>query len=152
MRPIPGVRDSSGKVNNSAPIAGTGCVMMAASENKANSWEFMKWYTSEDVQFITAASWKASWESAHAITRPISRLLSAWPWTVKERNALLSQFASLEGYPEVPGGYLTSRNIGFAMNTTYNTQADARKTLLSYIDQINTEISLKRAEFGLATQ
>lgn len=27
-----------------------------------------------------------------------------------------------------------------------------RKTLLSYIDQINTEISLKRAEFGMATQ
>lgn len=126
--------------------------MMAASENKANSWEFMKWYTSEDVQFYYGSQLEGVMGVGARYNTANIEAFERLPWTVKERNALLSQFASLEGYPEVPGGYLTSRNIGFAMNTTYNTQADARKTLLSYIDQINTEISLKRAEFGLATQ
>ena len=61
----------------------------------------------------------------------------------------MKQGESLQGVPEVPGGYLTARNIGFAMNTVYNTKADARMTLLSYVDQMNQEIRLKRREFGL---
>lgn len=44
---------------------------------------------------------------------------------------------------------MTSRNVEFAIRKVYNTGAETRNTLLSYIEQIDQELTLKREEFGL---
>jgi DNA topoisomerase VI subunit A len=56
----------------------------------------------------------------------------------------------LKGVPEVPGGYITTRDIDFAIKAVYNSNADARTVLKKYIKDINSEIQFKREEFGLS--
>jgi DNA topoisomerase VI subunit A len=56
----------------------------------------------------------------------------------------------LKGVPEVPGGYITARDIDFAIKDVYNSNTDARTMLKKYIKDINNEIQFKREEFGLS--
>ena len=71
------------------------------------------------------------------------------PWQPWEKRALSAQMKTLTGLEQVPGGYMSGRSVTFAMNATYNDDLDARKTLLTYVNQINQEIEVKREEFGL---
>ena len=75
--------------------------------------------------------------------------LQMLPWQAKDRYALLRQMESLKGIPEVPGGYMSSRSMDFALRKVYNNNLDPRSVLLGYVEQINEEMRLKREEFGL---
>ena len=75
--------------------------------------------------------------------------LQQLPWQAQDKQVLTKQMSSVKGIPEVPGGYLTLRNVGFAISSVYNTNASSRDTLLNYVDQINQELTLKRKEFGV---
>lgn len=149
MTTIPGMKKSDGTINNTAPITGAGCILMSASKNKASAWEFMRWYTGSDAQYDFGSELESVMGVGARYNTANLDAFDRLPWTVDEKASLTKQISHLVGIPEVPGGYLTSRDIGFAMNTTYNDNADARKMLLSYVDQINQEIKLKREEFGL---
>ena len=54
------------------------------------------------------------------------------------------------GFPEIAGGYSTTRHMTNAIRKVINTKEDARETLLTYARTINDEIRIKRQEFGLA--
>lgn len=149
MTAIPGMRGDDGTINSVAPLTGTGCVLMEASDNQEGAWTFMKWYVSSAVQYRYGQDLESVMGIGARYNSANLEALYQLPWREEEKQALMKQGESLQGVPEVPGGYLTARNIGFAMNTVYNTKADARMTLLSYVDQMNQEIRLKRREFGL---
>ena len=78
--------------------------------------------------------------------------LQRLPWPAKDRRALLAQLDALTGIPEVAGGYITQRNVEFALRSVYNENSDARAALLSYIDAIDSELTAKRREFKLDEQ
>ena len=59
--------------------------------------------------------------------------------------------AKTRGFPEIAGGYSTTRHMTNAIRRVINTKDDARETLLTYSKTINEEIKIKRQEFGLAT-
>ena len=75
--------------------------------------------------------------------------LQQLPWPTQDKNVLMEGLTYTKGIREIPGGYLTARSVGFALNTVYNTKKDPREVLLSYVDQINQEIIIKRDEFNL---
>lgn len=152
MTAIPGIENEDGTINNVAALSGAGCILLSAGTNQENAWKFMQWYTSGDVQYTFGNQLESVMGVGARYNTANLEAFERLPWQISQRRALLEQIDHLAGIPEVPGGYMTTRNIGFAMNTTYNTSADARKTLLSYVDQINQEIQLKREEFGLDTQ
>ena len=53
------------------------------------------------------------------------------------------------GFPEIAGGYSTTRHMTNAIRRVINTKEDARETLITYARTINEEIRIKRKEFGL---
>lgn len=149
MMPIFGVDKGNGVIDNTAPVASAGCVLMSASKNVKNSWEFMKWLTESDTQFKYGKELESVMGIGARYNSANIEALKKLPWQVNDKNALFTQMKNLRGIPEVPGGYLTSRNVGFAINSVYSTNTNARETLLTYVDQINQEIQIKRSEFGL---
>lgn len=150
MKPIPGVIGSDGKINNIAPVGGAGCIMMTASKDKASSWEFMKWWTDQDAQFKFGKELESVMGVGARYNTANLAALQKLPWQVQDKQTLMSQISNVEGVPQVPGGYLTDRDVQFAMNAiNNNNNIDPRKELGSYVDEINQEISIKRKEFGL---
>ena len=72
-------------------------------------------------------------------------------WSTDDYKMLMAQRAWAKGIPEVPGGYYTTRHMDNAFNRTYTNKTDPRETLLDYIDDINAELTKKRAEMCIIT-
>ena len=76
--------------------------------------------------------------------------MESMSWTDQEFAALQAQIASLQGTPEVPGGYYTARAIDFAFANVYANGKEPSSALLTQVEKINEEIARKRQEFGLS--
>ena len=53
------------------------------------------------------------------------------------------------GFPEIAGGYSTTRHITNAIRRVITAKEDKRETLMNYARTINEEIRIKRQEFNL---
>jgi hypothetical protein len=70
-------------------------------------------------------------------------------WSDKQLSVLLEQMTHTKGFPEIAGGYSTTRHITNAIRKVINTKEDPRETLMNYARTINEEIRIKRREFDL---
>jgi ABC-type glycerol-3-phosphate transport system substrate-binding protein len=149
MTHIPGFLAADGSVNNVGALGTAGAILLAASKYKDNAWEFIKWYTDSDAQYMFGSQLESILGVGARYNTANLEALGRLPWTVSEKKALFSQIDKLQGTPQVPGGYMTTRSLGFATTLVYTNNADPRETMLSYIPQMTQEIELKRREFGL---
>lgn len=149
IAPVPGTKNADGSINASVPVTSAGCSIMSTTENPDACWEFVKWWTSAETQYQYGMELESTLGSGARYNTANIEAISMLPWTAEERNVILDQLDALEGVPEVPGGYMSSRNVDFAIKAVYNDDSDARDTLRMYIDAINEEIKLKREEFHL---
>lgn len=139
-------------INNNSVAAVTCVVMMkGAIGDEERSWEFMKWWVSEEPQttygneLVTLLGPSGQYATANLNS------LRKQPWSDEVLAALEEQFANLAVTPEMPGGYIITRYVNFAFLAAYNDDANPVEELLSYIDSINAELSRKREEFELPT-
>lgn len=149
MAPIPGTRRADGTIDASAPVSCAGCSIMSKAKDPEKCWEFVKWWTSAETQYQYGRELESTLGSGARYNTANIEAISMLPWTAEERAVILDQLEALAGVPEVPGGYMTSRNVDFALKAVYNKNSDARDTLRSYINAIDEEILLKREEFHL---
>jgi ABC-type glycerol-3-phosphate transport system substrate-binding protein len=149
MRELPGFEQKDGTISNVAPAGGSGAIIMQASKHKDESWEFLKWWTSENAQYNFGKELEAVMGVGARYNTANIDALQKLPWSVNDRKELLAQAENSQGTPEVPGGYYTNRNLEFAMWTVLSDKTDPREALLSYTDEINGELKAKRLEFGL---
>ncbi len=127
-----------------------GIVIPRGSDNPQHVWEYMKWYAGEDAQtrlarqqLATANNTTVKYNSAN-----LNALMNQ-AWTDDEKSAMLEQIPFLKGIPFNPGDYNISRYIGFAFVAAYNSNANPTDTLMTYIVDIDKELSRKREEYHL---
>lgn len=147
MCAVPGIEDSNGNINNTAAIGGTGSIILSSSKHIDDSWTFLKWWTEAKIQYKYGKELESVMGVGARYNTANLEAIQMLPWTKTEKTNLLSQIDNLQGVYQIPGGYMTSRNVGFAISKVYNTNADARKTLLGYIDEIDQELEIKQKEF-----
>ena len=138
-------------IDRSVATSGNGCIILAKSEHQAGAWEFLKWWTSDNAQARYCLEVEATMGVAARIPAANISVIEQQAWTMDEYKLLMAQRSWAEGVPEVPGGYYTSRHMDNAFNRTYTEMTDPRETLLDYIDDINNELTKKRAEMGIPT-
>lgn len=152
MTTVPGTLDENGNINKSVAISATntaGCIILSSTKQKEKCWEFIKWWTQADTQVRYGNELESVMGVGARYNTANIEALQQLPWPTHDKNVLMEGFSYAKGIREIPGGYLTARSVGFALNTVYNTKQDPRKVLLGYVDQINQEISIKREEFKL---
>ncbi|MBE6936980.1 MAG: extracellular solute-binding protein [Ruminococcaceae bacterium] len=152
---IPGVTftDENGNdyVDHSVATSGNGTIILAKSDKQAESWEFIKWWSSDDIQIEYCAEVEATMGKANRIFSANKAVVYTQGWSSEELNKILIARSWTDGVDEVPGSYYTERHMQNAFTRTYNIRTDPRETLLDYIDEINLELTKKRVEFGLPT-
>lgn len=148
MTSVPGTVDENGEINNTTTAKATAVMMLRGTQDQDSAWEFMKWWTSAETQSDFTIQMQATLNSAMQATANVEAL-SMLPWPVEDYKNIAAQWGNVEGTPEVPGGYYTSRIVNFAFNEVYNTQNDPGDTLQSYIESLNSELARKRKEFGI---
>jgi ABC-type glycerol-3-phosphate transport system substrate-binding protein len=127
----------------------TGTMIMDQSTKKDASWEFLKWWTSTDVQVRFGREMEGILGAAARYPTANVDALAQLPWTVEEYQKLYEQWQWVKGIPEVPGGYMTGRHLDNAFRLVIDDFANPRETIYDYVQVINDEIEKKRREFDL---
>ncbi len=128
------------------------CCMIIATDNekvKQNSWEFLKWWVSEDAQVRFGREIESILGSSARYTTANKDALVRLAWSSDQLKILTEQMSWTVGFREIAGGYSTTRHITNAIRRVIISKEDARETLLTYARTINEEIRIKRKEFNL---
>lgn len=147
--PVPGFVTEDGTVKRDVASTGENTVMLNAAEDKEAAWEFMKWWTSTEIQVEFGREMEgllgaaARWPTANI--EAFERL----PWPIDDYKQLEEGFAWVQGIPEVPGGYFTGRHVENAFWKVRHEDYNPLEALEEYVELIDSEIELKRIEFGI---
>lgn len=147
--PIPGTVQTDGTLDRTVSSGGSAVVMMDKAKDKEASWEFMKWWTSEETQTVFGREMEGLMGAAARYPTANIKALDSLPWPVADYENLKAQFEWAEGVPEVPGGYFTGRHLFNAFYKTVVGGVEARESIMDYVQYIQDEITTKRKEFGL---
>jgi ABC-type glycerol-3-phosphate transport system substrate-binding protein len=148
---IPGTEKEDGTIDRTAQTDGLCCMIVATDDEqvKNNAWEFIKWWVSADAQVRFGREMESVLGASARYQTANRDALRQLAWSSSQLKVLEEQMAQTRGFPEIAGGYSTTRHITNAIRRVINTKEDPRETLLNYARTINEEIRIKRQEFGL---
>lgn len=157
---VPGTPGTDGVIDHSVPSGVTASVILSQGENHEQSWEFIKWWTQDDIQATFGRELESVLGTAARFPTANKEAMTRLPWQKQTYEKLMAQRAWVKPFPEVPGGYYTSRYVDFAFrdvinnaSATANTNSsifiDSGELLIKAAETINKEIDEKRQELGL---
>lgn len=149
MTQVPGTLKSDGTIDNSATGGGTGITMFNKTKNRDGAWEFMKWWTSSEIQTKYGREIEILMGPAARYDTANVEAFQNLPWTDKEKQQLLKQWSNLKMVKQTPVNYYISRNLLNAFRKVVINGENPRETLNFYNRDISKEIIRKRQEFGL---
>jgi ABC-type glycerol-3-phosphate transport system substrate-binding protein len=148
MAPIPGIRKPDGTIDRSAGGAGRAAVLFSQSRRQAEGWQFLKWWTSTEVQVRFGEELEAllgvsaRWNTANV------EALQSLPWPNKDITAIMAQWEWFREQPIVLGGYFTDRHVQNAWNRVVLQGENPREALEIAVEDIDRELARKQEEFG----
>lgn len=148
---FPGTKKDDGTIDRTVHTDGLCCVMTTCDneQTRQNAWKFMKWWVSTDAQVRFGREMESILGASARYQTANQEAIRQLAWSDKQLSVLLEQMTHTKGFPEIAGGYSTTRHITNAIRKVINTKEDPRETLINYARTINEEIRIKRREFGL---
>lgn len=153
IAPVPGTRKEDGTIDRSVGSTGLTSLMMSATKEPEACWEFLKWWSSDEVQTNFGYEMESLQGKAGRVPTANLGAFQKLAWKASDMEALLEQYAWVKGIPQVPGGYYSWRNVNnaFYTVTTDTDFASAREELMDKVVLINQELNYKWDEFELAS-
>jgi ABC-type glycerol-3-phosphate transport system substrate-binding protein len=148
LAPIPGIPGEDGSVNRSQGATGTGAIILGTSRMQQEAFTFISWWTSREVQARFALALEGLMGSAARWPTANREAFLRIKWTAAQQQALLTQWDSLQDIPQLPGNYITNRNLTFAFRAVVYQNQNPREVLGRYNKEINKEIQRKWEEFS----
>ncbi len=153
---IPGVErtnENGEKYIDHTSMAGVTAAVITSNgkDRQDDAWEFVKWCTGDDYiseysnRIVSILGPSAKYAGANP------KALANMSWTSEERAAIEEQLEWLDTIVNFPGSYIIARYTNFAFLSVVNEGEPAVDALDEYIGTINSEITRKREEFGMAT-
>lgn len=154
IAPVPGTVQEDGTLNMKVACSGLASVIMDQSKHKEASWEFLKWWSSTDVQTQFSKEMESLMGAAARVCTANQEAFSMLSWNRSDYEALQTQLQNVKGIPQVPGGYFTWRNINNAYykvitEVVEGETSSPKEELVDKVLLINEEINYKRDEFKL---
>ncbi len=153
IAPIPGTIKEDGTFDRSIVcMVGASMILKTTVETNGTAneaWDFLKWWTSEEVQVQYAEEQMSLLGDSADV--PLANL-AAVRTRAEERGTIdtIEEILKwIDGVPQVPGGYITGREIENAFLEVVNNNLDPVDTLYARLRYINAELDSKREEFGL---
>ena len=150
--PIPGTVMEDGSINRADSSSGTACMMLNKAEEDGigqEVYDFLTWWTSGDIQGTYGVELEATMGPAMRYSPANRKAFKMIPWTSEERRLINEQWEQVQDVREIPGNYYISRSLTSALRLSMDNDVSARRQLLLYNEEINSEITRKRKEFGL---
>ncbi len=146
---VPGTVQADGSISYATGSSGLADIIMKDAESPEACWEFLKWWTSADVQTRYGREMEALMGASARVPTANLEAMGNLSWLTRDYQELKNQFAHVQGIPQVPGGYYSWRNINNAFFSVTENKAFPREELMDKVLYINAEIDYKRQELGL---
>ena len=147
--PVPGVKQEDGTINRTTASTVAACIILKNSDKQKDAWEFLKWWTSAETQTDFGLELESILGTSARYATANLEAMKQLPWDSDAYAQISKQWKYAKGLPEVPGGYYTSRYIGFAFTDAVNQSLEPSDLLIKYKKVIDEEIKSKRKEFKL---
>ena len=148
---VPGTLREDGTINRASSGGVTASVILRTSKHQDAAWKFIKWWTDTDAQVMFGKQIESVMGTAARYATANQQALYRMPWTSSEYATLKEQWSSVQGTPEVPGGYFLPRYMNFAFRDVFHNNKITGDVLIEAAKNINAEITQKRKEFNLPT-
>ncbi len=147
---VPGIANPDGTVSReTGSVSKTANLILSQSDKQEASWEFLKWWMSEDTQVNYGRQLEAViGESARWNTANVDAFFRL-PWKTEDKLVIQATLEDAQEQYIVPGGYFTSRHLINAWNRVVINDEKARDALEEAVKDINKELDVKIEEFGL---
>ena len=141
------------RIDRTVHAQGVCCMIIKTDDPqmKKKAWTFLQWWTDAQTQISFGREMESVLGSSARYTTANKEAIKGLGWSEDQLKILETQMSWTHGFPEIAGGYSTTRHMTNAIRKVINEKADARETLLTYTQTINEEIRIKRREFGLPT-
>ena len=141
-------QNENGEKNASFVANGTGGVIFKDSEMKDEAWEFLKWWTSKDVQTEYTQTLRSTYGKTFFWLSANKAALENNPMDEKDKRTVMSQIDSVTDVPRTPGQYLLERTISNIWTTMVFDGTSAQVAVDEAKSDVNKEIVRKMQEFG----
>lgn len=147
---IPGTVQEDGTVNHTDGGAGTACSIlnMAADNGREDeAWEFLKWWTSADIQLSYSNDVETVLGPSGRVAVSNKKALESLSWDEGALEALVEARNWVTEIPEYPGSYYVSRAIYQAFWNVVSSNKNTKDMMMKYGAEANNEIARKWEQY-----
>lgn len=143
-----GVEEEDGTINRTFVANGTGGVIFKATDKKEASWEFLKWWTSKDVQTEYTYTLRSSYGKTFFWLSANRAALENNPMDEADKKVITEQVNWVTDVTRTPGQYLLERTISNIWTTMVFDGTSAQVATDEAKNDVNKEIVRKMQELG----
>lgn len=147
MVPVPGTRQEDGTINRSVCGSGSAAAILKSSQKPEAAWEFLKWWTSEDIQYRYASQLESVLGvSARVATANMDAMLRLG-YDSETVEALEEQWKLVEEMPVIPGSYYLDRTVSQLFTNIVNGGQNVKLMLDKWGEEFDGEIRRKTEQY-----
>lgn len=143
-----GTKQEDGVINRTFVANGTGGVIFKACDRKEAAWEFMKWWTSKDVQTEYTYTLRSSYGKTFFWLSANRAALDNNPMDEADKKIITEQIDWVTDVTRTPGQYLLERTISNIWTTMVFDGTSAQVATDEAKNDVNKEIVRKMQELG----
>ncbi len=149
IAPLPGVRQPDGQIARWSPQGLSAGMIMKKSGKKDEAWEFLKWWTSAEVQAKYAGDIESFYGIEFRWNTANVEAMKSLSWPNDDLQALREQAKWAKNLPYVPGYYFLARELEFAWNGTVFDRVPAQESLEKAQLSLQREMNRRQKDFGI---
>jgi len=143
----PGVRTATGQIVRWAPGSAQTAYAFR-SPRAADAWEFLRWWTSTDVQVAFQDRLRTSYGAEYLWPSANLEAFAALPIPAAHRRVILEQWRWMREVAKAPGTYMLERELSNTWNRIVFNGANPRSAVDDAVITIDRELERKLEEFG----
>lgn len=146
---VPGTVREDGTIDRSTcGCAESTVIFQSDSEREAKAWEFIKWWSSTEVQAEFGQTMQIVYGSEYMWMTANVEAFAQLPIDQADKEVILEFAKNVVDVARVPGTYMLEREISNAFNSIVVDGDDERERIDQAVKTINREIKRKLEEFG----
>ncbi len=145
---VPGVEQEDGSIARTTCGNAESCVIFKSdSEREQKAWEFIRWWSSSEVQAEFGQTLQITYGSEYMWTTANMEAFMELPWDSQDKLIIREQMSEVVDVARVPGTYLLEREISNAFNDIVVNKQTAQMRIDEAVKTIDREIDRKLEEF-----
>ncbi len=150
LAPYPGTVQEDGSIDRWYIANGTGGVIFKDSQKIKESWDFLKWWTSHEVQVSYTYMLQSTYGNEFFWIPSNVKALQDAPIDQADKEIILDMVYWIKDVPRTPGQYILERSISDIWNAMVFDGTSAQVAVDEKAIDINREIKKKMIELGFA--